>query len=61
MDEVTKNMVTAQLKSAKTSEALHDATLSEDRRKALEAARLRQRENATTTNEVTVTVKAGQN
>lgn len=27
----------------------------------LAAARLRQRENATTTNEVTVTVKAGQN
>ena len=28
MDEVTKNMVTAQLKSAKTSEALHDALVS---------------------------------
>ena len=28
MDEVTKNMVTAQLKSAKTSEALHDSMVS---------------------------------
>ena len=28
MDEVTKNMVTAQLKSAKTSEKLHDAMVS---------------------------------
>lgn len=28
MDEVTKNMVTAQLKSAKTDEALHDALVS---------------------------------
>ena len=28
MDDVTKNMVTAQLKSAKTSEALHDAMVS---------------------------------
>lgn len=28
MDEVTKNMVTAQLKSAKTSETLHDAMVS---------------------------------
>ncbi len=28
MDEVTKNMVTAQLKSAKTPEALHDAIVS---------------------------------
>ena len=28
MDEVTKNMVTAQLKSAKTSETLHDALVS---------------------------------
>ena len=28
MDEVTKNMVTAQLKSAKTSETLHDAMIS---------------------------------
>ena len=28
MDEVTKNMVTAQLKSAKTSEMLHDAMVS---------------------------------
>ena len=28
MDEVTKNMVTAQLKSAKTPETLHDAMVS---------------------------------
>lgn len=28
MDEVTKNMVTAQLKSAKTDDALHDAMVS---------------------------------
>lgn len=28
MDEVTKNMVTAQLKSAKTAEKLHDAMVS---------------------------------
>lgn len=28
MDEVTKNMVTAQLKSAKTAEALNDALVS---------------------------------
>ncbi len=28
MDEVTKNMVTAQLKSAKTDDALHDALVS---------------------------------
>lgn len=28
MDEVTKNMVTAQLKSAKTPEALHDSMVS---------------------------------
>lgn len=28
MDEVTKNMVTAQLKSAKTDAALHDALVS---------------------------------
>ena len=28
MDETTKNMVTAQLKSAKSSEALHDAMIS---------------------------------
>ena len=28
MDDVTKNMVTAQLKSAKSSEALHDAMVS---------------------------------
>ncbi len=28
MDEVTKNMVTAQLKSAKTAETLHDAMVS---------------------------------
>lgn len=28
MDEVTKNMVTAQLKKAKTPEALHDAMVS---------------------------------
>ena len=28
MDEVTKNMVTAQLKSAKSSETLHDAMVS---------------------------------
>ena len=28
MDETTKNMVTAQLKSAKTSETLHDAMVS---------------------------------
>ena len=28
MDEVTKNMVTAQLKSAKTDQALHDSMVS---------------------------------
>ena len=28
MDEVTKNMVTAQLKSAKTTDALHDSMVS---------------------------------
>ena len=28
MDEVTKNLVTAQLKSAKTDDALHDAMVS---------------------------------